>query len=262
MKPGFSRIKHRFFISLLFFLIGSAQAENYIAFTNANVITMLDDKVLSDQTVLVSGSRIHAVGRDIALPKKTTIIDASNKYLLPGLAEMHGHTPVPGGNAAAPFVKDMMFLYVANGVTTVRGMLGAPGQLELREKIEAGKLIGPTLFLAGPSFSGYSISSESQAIAKVEELVNQGWDLLKVHPGLSRSQYDAMADTAYRFGIRFGGHVPKDVGLIHAISMGQHTFDHIDGYLQQLNFPQQALDLQQLDSLVQLSRDAGVWRGC
>ena len=56
MKPGFSKVKHRFFTSLLFFIIGSAQAENYIAFTNANVITMLDDKLRVSHGCYVQGN--------------------------------------------------------------------------------------------------------------------------------------------------------------------------------------------------------------
>jgi len=209
--------------------------------------------------VLVSGDRIYSVGADIELPDSATVINARGKYLMPGLAEMHGHIPIPGGDASSQFVKDMMFLYVANGVTTVRGMLGAPGQLDLKKQIDEGNLLGPTLYLAGPSFSGSTITSENQAVSRVKQQVAEGWDLLKVHPGLTRSQYDAMASTAHNLGIRFGGHVPEDVGLVHAIKMGQHTFDHIDGYLQQLNFPDTKVNEADIQALVALSRDARVW---
>jgi len=245
------------FISII--LTNGALAASLTAFTHVNVITMLDDKIREDQTVLVSGDRIYSVGPNIEIPEKTIVINARGKYLIPGLAEMHGHTPIPGGDASSQFVKDMMFLYIANGVTTVRGMLGAPGQLDLKKQIEDGDLIGPTLYLAGPSFSGGSITSEAQAISRVEKQVAEGWDLIKVHPGLTRPQYDAMATTAHRLGIRFGGHVPEDVGLVHAIKMGQHTFDHIDGYLQQLDFPDKQVNEAAMQSLVALSRDARVW---
>jgi len=230
-----------------------------VAFTEVNVVSMQDDRISTNQTVLISGDRIHSIGPDIEIPKNATVIHAKGKYLMPGLSEMHGHTPVPGGDTKSQFVADMMFLYVANGVTTVRGMLGAPGQLHLKTLIEDGELIGPTLYLAGPSFSGRSVSSEAQAVVRVEQQVASGWDLLKVHPGLTRAQYDAMANTAHRLGIRFGGHVPEAVGLVHAIKMGQHTFDHIDGYLQQLNFPDESLDELKLEQLVTLSHDARVW---
>jgi imidazolonepropionase-like amidohydrolase len=66
-----------------------------------------------------------------------------------------------------------------------------------------------------------------------------------------------MATTASRIGIRFGGHVPEAVGLMHALRMGQHTFDHIDGYLQALNFPAQPIDSAKVVSLAATTRDAG-----
>lgn len=50
-------------------------------------------------------------------------IDGSGRWLIPGLAEMHAH--VPPGDAPAETVEDMLFLYLANGVRTIRGMLGA-----------------------------------------------------------------------------------------------------------------------------------------
>src|SRR5690606_14541346 len=87
---------------------------------------------------------------------------------------------------------------------------------------------------AGPSFSGQSINAPEQAIERVQQQVEEGWDLLKVHPGLTREEYDAMATTAHALGIRFGGHVPADVGLEHALEMGQETFDHVDGYVELL----------------------------
>lgn len=246
-----------FLLSIFIISANGALAAPLTAFTHVNVVTMLDDKIRQDQTVLVSGDRIYSVGADIELPDSATVINARGKYLMPGLAEMHGHIPIPGGGSQ--FVKDMMYLYVANGVTTVRGMLGAPGQLDLKKQIDEGNLLGPTLYLAGPSFSGGTITSEKQAVSRVKHQVAEGWDLLKVHPGLTRSQYDAMASTAHKLGIRFGGHVPEDVGLVHAIKMGQHTFDHIDGYLQQLNFPDTKVNEADIQALVALSRDARVW---
>jgi imidazolonepropionase-like amidohydrolase len=63
----------------------------------------------------------------------------------------------------------------------------------------------------------------------------EGWDLLKVHPGLSRATFDAMATTAKEAGIRFAGHVPADVGVPHALEMGQDTIDHVDGYAEHLD---------------------------
>jgi hypothetical protein len=87
----------------------------------------------------------------------------------------------------------------------------------------------------------------------------EGWDLLKVHPGLTRPEYDAMARTARELGIRFGGHVPEEVGLMHAIEMGQETFDHLDGYVEALNGDAGPVDEARLADVVRRTREAGAW---
>ena len=226
-----------------------------IAFTHVNVVPMDSERVLRDQTVLVEQGRIRSLGSadQVQIPAGITTVDGSGKYLMPGLAEMHGH--MPGGD-----VEEMvMFLYVANGVTTVRGMLGQDGHMELRRKANAGEIVAPTLYMAGPSFSGGSVSSPEQAARRVRTQKEQGWDLLKIHPGLTVAEYDAMAITAHEVGIRFGGHVPADVGLEHAIEMGQETFDHLDGFIEYLDAFDEPIDRSSLEELVTMVKDAGSW---
>lgn len=233
--------------------------QSAVAFVGANVIPMDSERVLNNHTVVVQGGRIIAVGpsASTAVPQDAVRIDARGKFLLPGLAEMHGHIPPP--DAPSEFTESVLFLYLANGITTVRGMLGAPGQLELREKASRGAILSPTLYLAGPSFNGNSINSTQEAIDKVRQQKSEGWDLLKIHPGLTRGEYDAMARTAREVGIRFAGHVPEDVGLAHAIEMGQETFDHIDGYVEYLDGDQGPVDPARLDDIVNRTREAGAW---
>ncbi len=231
-----------------------------VAFVGVSVIPMsTGDSILHDHTVIVRGDRILEVGPagSVRVPDGAQRIDASGKYLIPGLAEMHGHVPPP--NAPAQFIDDVLFLYVANGITTVRGMLGSPGQLDLRARANRGEIIAPTLYLAGPSFNGNSVSSPEQAAQMVREQKEAGWDLLKVHPGLTRDEYDAMARTAREIGIRFGGHVPEDVGLIHAIEMGQETFDHLDGYMEYLNGDQGPIPDDRLRDVARRTKAAGAW---
>jgi imidazolonepropionase-like amidohydrolase len=237
-----------------------APAAGTTAFVNVSVVPMDRERVLQNQTVVVRDGRIVAVGPAdrTAVPSGATRVEGRGKYLLPGLAEMHGHVPPP--QAPAAFTEDVLFLYVANGITTVRGMLGAPGQLELRERAKRGELVSPNLYLAGPSFNGNSVSSPAQAEQMVRQQKKEGWDLLKVHPGLTRGEYDAMARTARAEKIRFGGHVPEEVGLSHAIEMGQETFDHLDGYLEELEADQGApLDSAALAALVRKTRAANGW---
>lgn len=246
-------------------VLGSASAHaqkdttRTVAFTNVTVIPMDRERTIADQTVIVRGDRIVSVSpaASARIPAGATRIEGKGKFLLPGLAEMHGHIPPP--SAPADLIENVLFLYVANGVTTVRGMLGAPGQLDLRERARAGTLLAPNLYLAGPSFNGNSVNSPADAERMVREQKAQGWDLLKVHPGLSRDEYDAMARTAREVGIPFGGHVPSAVGLEHAIAMGQQTFDHLDGYIELLDGTNAPLDSARLAAIVRRTRDANAW---
>jgi imidazolonepropionase-like amidohydrolase len=230
-----------------------------VAFVGVNVVPMDREGILNNQTVIVRAGRIAAVGPADSTPVSDGAlqVEARDKYLMPGLAEMHGHIPPP--TQPQDFIEAVLFLYVANGVTTVRGMLGAPGQLELRERARKGELLAPTLYLAGPSFSGNSIKSVDEAIQKVRQQKDEGWDLLKVHPGLTRDQYDAMARTAKEVGMRFVGHVPADVGLLHAIQSGQETFDHLDGYVEYLQGDKGAVPDAKLEEVAKLTREAGAW---
>ncbi len=230
-----------------------------MAFTNVHVVPMDSERVVEDQTVIVRGDRIEAMGPagEVAVPGGAQVIDGRGKYLMPGLAEMHGHIPPPSDPQA--YTDAVLFMYVANGITTVRGMLGHDGQLEIKRKANAGEIISPTLYLAGPSFSGGSINSPAEAEARVRQQKAEGWDLLKVHPGLTREEFDAMANTAREVGIRFGGHVPEAVGLVHAIEMGLETFDHIDGYTIFMDATNKPVTDAKLAEAVKLTIDSGVW---
>ncbi|MFY0683155.1 MAG: amidohydrolase family protein [Balneola sp.] len=263
-------------ISLLAFIVFRTQlgpdhvqkvSGDVTAFINVSVLPMTSDIVLEDQTVVVTGDRITLIAssKDVELSDEATIINGKGRFLLPGLAEMHGHVPPTNPPSNAPrymtmeYVKNTLFLYTAAGVTTVRGMLGWPNQLELKEKVASGEYIGPNLYLAGPSFNGNSIGSVQEALDRVNEQVEEGWDLLKIHPGLSTEQYDAMANRAKELGISFGGHIPSDVGIIHAIEMGQETIDHMDGYVAYLDdYSGEELD-EKINELLTLTKDNNVW---
>jgi imidazolonepropionase-like amidohydrolase len=237
----------------------NATKASITAFVNVNVIPMDRERVIENQTVIVRDGRIAEIGpaNKIKVPDGATRIDGAGKYLMPGLAEMHGH--IPQQNAPKAYTEAVLFLYVANGITTVRGMLGASNQFELRDRANRGEIVAPTLYLAGPSFNGNSVNSPEQAVSMVRQQKQEGWDLLKVHPGLTRDEYDAMAKTAKEVGIRFAGHVPADVGIIHALEMGQETIDHVDGYVEYLNGDAGPVDEAKLADVVRRTKAAGAW---
>ena len=239
----------------------AAQQGQAIAFTNVNVVPMDSNRVLGDHTVIVSQDRITAVGpaASTAVPAGATRVDGRGKYLMPGLAEMHGHIPNPNLPPEYPkdYVHDVLFLYVARGVTTVRGMQGAAGQLELRQAAKRGEILSPTLYLAGPAFSGSTVSSPDAAVARVRQQKSEGWDLLKVLTGLTVESYDAMARTAKEVGIPFAGHVPSAVGVPHAVESGQDTVDHIDGYAEHLDGETKPVQDKGVQDLVARTKKAG-----
>jgi imidazolonepropionase-like amidohydrolase len=212
--------------------LGSQQTVT--AFTDVTVIPLDRDRTLDRQTVVVSGDRITAMGpvASTPVPAGATRIDGRGKYLMPGLAEMHAH--VVGGNNPnhESINRDIMFLYIANGITSIRAMLGAPNQLPLREQLRRGEILGPTMYVSAPSLNGNSAPNPDTAAKLVRAHKAAGYDFLKIHPGLSRETYDAIARTSRDIGITWAGHVPAAVGLRHAMASGQSTVDHLDGLLE------------------------------
>ena len=116
-----------------------------MAFVGVNVLPMDAERVLEHQTVVVDEGRIASIdpsGR-VEPAEGVEVVEADGHYLLPGLAEMHGHLPNP--RMSDEDIRNLLFLYLANGVTTVRGMQGDPSQFDLRASIERGRLLGPHL---------------------------------------------------------------------------------------------------------------------
>lgn len=244
-----------------------------IAIVNVNVIPMTSAVVKSAQTVIVADGMIRTVGAVEAtpVPEGATVVDGTDRYLMPGLTEMHAHIP----DENSPDLDRVLSLFVANGVTTVRGMLGQASHLDLRERIATGAAQGPRLITAGPSFNGRSVDSPADAAAMVRRQAAAGYDFLKIHPGLTIAEFDAIAATANEVGLPFAGHVPEDVGVEHALRAGIATIDHLDGYMETLVRPHDdpsgglsgffgvfiaaQADESKLPGIVQATVAAGVW---
>lgn len=246
------------------------------AFTNVTVIPLDREHAIADQTVIVRGDRIVAMTPSAAakIPADAARIDGRGKFLMPGMAEMHAH--IPGGQAATEAdMQRTLLLFAANGVTTIRGMLGEPRHLPLRDAVAKGAVIGPTIFTSGVSFSANTTKSLDAAVKMVQDQKAAGYDLLKIHPGVPRDVFDAVAAEANKLGMRFSGHVPADVGLERALAAKFHSIDHIDGFFEYavrqdapvnrsnpgffgVNFAAH-LDPARLAKAVAATRQAGVW---
>lgn len=225
-----------FFSSLLF--TGKCQLPPVpnvaeLVFRSVNLIPMDRETVLQNQTVVVRNGVITAIGDEgtVKWGNGAKVIDGKGKYLMPGLAEMHAH--VPPVDDLEP-MKEVLLLFAVNGITTIRGMLGHPRHLELRQKIKTGEILGPQFFTSGPSFNGNSAPTPEAAIRLVKEQKAAGYDFMKIHPGIKLDAFQAMAKTAKEEGIPFAGHVPSDVGIWNAIELGNLTIDHLDGFVEAL----------------------------
>jgi tetratricopeptide (TPR) repeat protein len=206
-------------------------ATNLLAFTHATVIDATGAPPQSNITVVITGDRISAIGRsaDVSLPTNAVVVDATGKFLIPGLWDMHVHWNE----------KDSLPLFTANGVTGVRIMWGMALHHEWRTEIEQGSLKGPRLFIAStivdgpePLWPGSIIARNAaegrQAVLQAKE---EGADFVKVYSGLPREAYFAIADETRKQGMTFAGHVPTAVSAAEASAAGQTSIEHLTGVL-------------------------------
>lgn len=244
------------------------------AITNVNLVDMTNEGVKPNKTVVIQNGKILRIDDSGTVQGESiTMIDGSGKYLIPGLSEMHAHLPVPNEGDDAQ-VRETMFLYLANGVTLIRGMLGNPYHLQLREKVENGEILGPRIYSSSPSINGNSVPDIETAKKVVQQYQKEGYDFLKIHPGIQLDVFNAIVQTAKQVDIDYAGHVPADVGIRRAISAGYASIDHADGYLEGL-VPQSAgvkpeeggffgfnfshlVDLNMMPALAKSTKAAGV----
>jgi imidazolonepropionase-like amidohydrolase len=212
----------------------TANAKNEIvAFVGVSVIPMDKERILKNQTVLIRGGRIAEIGDagKIKVPAGALKIDGRGKFLTPGFVDMHLHLS-PGEGANDDLPSQQLRLLLANGVTTMRSMIGGASQLALRDRANRGEIVAPQIFTAGPPLLGNNVGSVEAAVKIVTEQKKAGYDLLKVHEGLKPEVYEAIVKTARDVGIPFGGHVTASVGLKRALAAKQTTIEHLDNYLQ------------------------------
>lgn len=252
----------------------AAQQDPAYVFQGVNLVTLRAEEVLPGQTVLIADGRIAAMGPgdSVTVPPDAVAIDASGLYLMPGLTEMHGHVPSPEDRQ---YLQDVLFLYVANGVTTVRGMQGREGHIELRGRIDRHEVLGPRFITSGPALTGNAVDGPDEARQLVLDQVAAGYDFIKLLRGLTREEFDAAVQAAAEAGTHVAGHVSEDVGVARALQAGQATIDHLDGYPRYLLPPEidpsstdagfygvnllEWMDDERIRQVARETRDAGVW---
>lgn len=243
------------------------EAATLVAFENVNLVPMDSEQVLENQTIIVRDGLIEEIGDSdqVLIPENAEVIEGTSRYLMPGLADMHVHIQ---------YENDMLLL-AANGVTSVRNMwgntgkmlrIGMPDQLKLREQIQEGELLGPTIYTAGPAMEGQpsfhplaevfpTPEGASQSVAWQKR---QGYDFVKVYDHLSPETYQAILDTARENGLTVAGHVPFAIGLDGVLASGQTTIEHMTGYIDP-DAVEFIIPEDQLDEYARKTREAGVW---
>ena len=230
LSPGIAALWLALAASCVSSCSSRAPVDADVAFVHVTVVPMDTPRVLTDQTVLVKGTRILAVSPtgSTAVASRARVIDGTGKFLMPGLADMHVHA----------WMELDLALFVANGVTTVRNMWGASQHLAWQQASAKGTLFGPTVHTAGPLLDGEPpiwdsstvVRNPAEATAAVRLGHARGYEFVKVYARLSRPAYDAVVAEAARLGIPVAGHVPGDVGLEHVLDSHQSSIEHLDGY--------------------------------
>jgi imidazolonepropionase-like amidohydrolase len=200
-----------------------------VAIVGVNLIAMTSERVVPDQTVITENGRIVYVGPSahVPIPSTATRIDGRGRYLIPGLADMHVHIQY----------QEELLPYLANGFTTVLNMRGAPSHLVWREEIAAGRMIGPTLYTAGPTLNGLPrmhrlniiVLTPDQASYAVARQRALGYDYVKVYNNIPAPAYNAILAAGRENGIAIIGHWVRSAGP-QLLKLGQKNVAHLEEF--------------------------------
>lgn len=230
-------------VLLVLLFVTGALAQNdksVAAFTNVNVIPVDKERVLQNQTVLIKNGMIAEIGDKVKIPKNAQIIDGKGKYLIPGLVDMHVHLFSDGDEYPDSIAEDELKVMIANGVTTIRLMIGTPEQLILRAKAAKGEILAPTIYAASPHLTGkeqgndFVVKTEEEAREAVRKSKTAGYDFIKITTFIDAKVYEAAVDEAAKQNIRVVGHADsRFVGVERALKAKQQI-EHLDGYMEML----------------------------
>ncbi len=205
--------------------------------------------------VLIEGERIVRVGPAAAMtiPPEYTVIDTSGRTMMPGMIELHAHLVLLGhGNYGTWFpwiekqgamtmltrVMEVAAQQLLNAGITSAVDLGTPlaPSISIRDRINQGQIAGPRMSMSGPWLTrtpavfplDYQLKVESpaQAAQEVEKLAVAGVDVIKAHSGLTREDYQAIADAAHKHRLRVHAHVYAEQDVRNALETGIDVLTH------------------------------------
>jgi len=216
---------------LLYSFSATAQKDNGLAIIHITVIDCTGAAAKPNSTVVVTGGLISAVGSSetVKIPAGARVVDASGKFLIPGLWDMHGHL--------TDATEDAFPLLIMNGVTGVRDMGGDVAQLDRwRSEIDSGLRVGPHIIRAGPFVDGpkegvtnrLTVRTPEEARRAVHDLKAKGIDFIKVHNALPPEAFFALMDEAHKEHIPVAVHLPKNVSSAEASDAGAASLEHVE----------------------------------
>lgn len=220
---------------------------------HVGVVDVVRGIVLPDMRVRFTDGRIVEVEGEsnTPIPVGHHAIDGRDKYLLPGLVDMHVHQLTSASQH---------LLHAVTGVTTVRDMVGFPWLLRWRDLSARDAWLAPTMFVASPIVSSVAmgmyaqvVNDEAQARHAVRAYRAAGYDFIKVHNNLRRPLFLALTDEARRAGIEVIGHVPHRISVAEAVEAGLTTLEHLKGYVDD-----RTLRIAE-DDWITPTREAAVW---
>lgn len=212
-----------------------AEYTSGLAIESVNVIDVVEGEAREGRTVVIEDNRVVEVASasEIRLGEEVTRVDGSERFLIPGLWDMHVHAY--GGEPAR-----LLQMSLAFGVTGVRDM-GATHEVfeklkEWQQRFRAGKVPGPRIHAAGVIVDGeprtrphyITATNAEQAREAVDRLHEMGADLVKVYNRLPREAFYAAVEEARSRGLEVSGHAPQAVGPGTASDAGMRTIEHAD----------------------------------
>lgn len=206
---------------------------------NARLFDPATRAVSDDVSVRVENGRIAAVGRELDVPENATRIDAGNRFLMPGLWDMHVHN----------FGGDVGLQHIAAGVTSVRDLAAdTDALLAQRKRWHSGETLGPRVYMAGfidgpGKYAGPSkvlVDTEAEARAAVRKYASLGYEQVKLYNSLRHELLPVIIEEAHDNGLRVSGHIPLHKLAEDAVVAGYDEIQHINHLF--LNFLDRNID--------------------
>jgi hypothetical protein len=208
---------------------------SYIAIQNTNIVDVIAGRIIPHQTVIIKDSIIFEIFRDNnqKLPVNAKIIDGKNKFLIPGLWDMHFHMAWDAANDTLLF--NVLLKY---GITGIRDMGGSLTILnKFKNELKSNPQTGPEIFGAGPIIDGnppvqkdfsLPVDSLTDIIYQLDSLKKNGIDFIKVYSLLKETELKKIAAYSKVNHIPFAGHLSEYTEPEIAVTLGQKSIEHLN----------------------------------